>query len=227
MPKKPSKKKPAQNGKGGWRNWLTCSGLFALLTLLVALLTLGYHWYCDEQAKIPRLSVDVGWQLAYVGAGSRIIPPRQDNVVTVPIAVYNNSEVSALNLELNLLLSDGSGRDIDLNQELRKDGQGTNRLGRLDKPTPWRLSIAPSVNPNREQYKSGAFNCKAQVQLTWEDVRGKAYSQITLIQLRYARAVETYPEKFFWERIASYSSYGGRAEQTLLTKRWGFLPVKF
>ena len=181
----------------------------------------------DEQANIPRLSVDVGWQLAYVGAGSGMVPPRQDNVVTMPIAVYNNSEVPALNLECNLLLSDGSGRDIDLNHELKKDGPGTNRLGRLDPSTPWRLSLAPSVNPNREQYKSGAFDGKAQVQLTWEDSRGRRYSQITLAQLRYAKRVETYPEKFFWERMASYSNYGNRREQNLLKKRWGFLPVEF
>jgi hypothetical protein len=221
MPKKPSKtKQTSQNGTGGWRNWWTLAGLVALLTL----------WYTscrDEQAKIPRLSVDVGWQPAYVGAGSGIIPPRQDNVVTVPIAVYNNSEVPALNLELNLLLSDGSGRDIDLNQELQKDGQGTNRLGRLDKVRPWRLSLAPSVNPNREQYKSGAFNCKAQAQLTWEDVRGGTYRQVTLIQLKYAKPVETYPERFFWERVAAYSSYGGRTERVLLKNRWGLLPVQF
>ena len=220
MPKKRSKKKTSQNGAGGWRNWLTLAGLAALLTL-------WYLYHRDEQSKIPRLSVDAGWQLAYVGAGNGIIPPRQDNVVTVPVAVYNNSEVPALNLELNLLLSDGSGRDIDLNHELKKDGQGTNRLGRLDKSKPWQLSLAPSVNPNREQYKSGAFDCKAQVLLTWEDVRGRTYSQITLAQLRYAKQVETYHEKFFWERIASYSSYGNRTDRALLKRRWGYLPVQF
>ena len=218
MPKKRLTKKPIQNGGGGLRDWWTLAGVVALLTLV-------YFWHRDEQSKIPRVSVDVSWRLAYVGAGSGVIPRRQDNVVTVPIAVYNNSEVSALNLEMNLLLSDGSGRDIDLNEELRKDGQGINRLGRLDKFAPWRLSIAPSVNPNREQYKSGDFNCKAQVQLTWEDVRGKTYSQLTLMRLKYAKAVETYPEKFFWERIASYSNYGGRAEQAMLKRRWGSLPV--
>ena len=145
----------------------------------------------------------------------------------MPIAVYNNSEVPALNLECNLLLSDGSGRDIDLNHELKKDGPGTNRLGRLDQSTPWRLSLAPSVNPNREQYKSGAFDGKAQVQLTWEDSRGRRYSQITLAQLRYAKQVETYPEKFFWERTASYTSYGNRKERDLLKRCWGLLPIQF
>lgn len=214
MSKKRSKKRKSSSG------WWTLAGV-------VGFLALGYGFYRDEQAKVPRLSVDVGWQLAYVGAGSGIVPPRRDNVVTVPIAVYNNSEVPALDLELNLLLSDGSGRDIDLNRALKKDGQGTNRLGRLDRSAPWRLSIAPSVNPNREQYKSGAFSCTAQVQLTWEDVRGRTYSQATLVQLRYAKSVETYPEKFFWERIASYSSYGGRTERVLLKKRWGLLPVQF
>ena len=165
LKKNSRKKKTSHQGTGSWQNWWTLAGLATFLTLC-------YIFYRDEQAKIPRLSVDVGWQQAYVGVGGGIIPPRQDNVVTVPIAVYNNSEAPALNLELNLLISDGSGRAIDLNQELKKDGQGTNRLGRLDKSLPWRLTIAPSVNPNREQYKSGA-NCKIQVQLTWEDARGK------------------------------------------------------
>ena len=220
MSRKPRKKEPATKKPSSHLSWWTLAGLAALLSL-------GYSVYCDRQAQIPRLSVDVRWQLVYVGAGSGIIPPRQDNVVTLPIAVYNNSEVPALNLELNLLLSDGSGRDIDLNHELKKDGQGTNRLGRLDQSRPWRLSLAPSVNPNGEQYKSGVFSVKAQVQLTWEDIRGKVYSQVTLAQLRYAKRVETYPEKFFWERIASYSNYGNRREQNLLKKRWGFLPVEF
>ena len=221
MSRKPRKKEPATKKPSSHLSWLTLAGLAALLSL-------GYLVYRDRQAKIPRLSVDVGWQLAYVGVGSGIIPPRQDNVVTVPITVYNNSEVPALNLELNLLLSDGSGRrDIDLNHELKKDGQGTNRLGRLDPSRPWRLSLAPSVNPNREQYKSGAFGSKAQVQLTWEDGGGRAYSQITLAQLRYAKQVETYHEKFFWERIASYSSYGNRTDRALLKRRWGYLPVQF
>lgn len=220
MPKKGRKKKPTTKKPSNSLSWLTFAGFAALLTL-------AYFIYRDEQAKIPRLSVDMGWQLAYVGAGSGILPPRRDNVITVPISVYNNSEVPALNLELNLLLSDGSGRDIDLNHELKKDEQGTNRHGRLDRSKPWRLSLAPSVNPNREQYKSGEFAAKAQVQLTWEDIRGRSHSQITLAQLRYAKQVETYPEKFFWERIASYNSYGHRRERDLLKKRWGILPVKF
>ena len=166
MSRKPRKKEPATKKPSSHPSWWTFAGL-------VALLSLGYLVSRDRQAQIPRLSVDVGWPLAYVGAGSGIIPPRQDNVVTVPITVFNNSEVPALNLGFNLPLSDGSGRDIDLNHELKKDGQGTNRLGRLDQSRPWQLSLAPSVNPNREQYKSGAFGGKAQVQLTWEDVRGR------------------------------------------------------
>ena len=172
MSRKPRKKEPATKKPSSQLSWWTLVGL-------VALLSLGYLVYRDRQAQIPQLSVDVGWQRASVGTGSGLMPPRQDNVVTVPIAVFNNSEVPALNLEFNLLLSDGSGRDIDLNHALKKDGQGTNQLGRLDPSRPWRLSLAPSVNPNREQYKSGVFGGKAQVQLTWEDVRGRVYSHIT------------------------------------------------
>jgi len=213
------KKTKSQKKPFGLPGWLTLAGLVGLATLM-------YTYYREEQAKIPRLSVDVGWQPAYVGDGKGVIPPRIDNVVTVPIAVYHNSGDPALNLELNLLMSDGSGREIDLNQALRKDGQGTNRLGRLDQSAPWRLSIAPSVNPNREQYQSGAFNCKIAVQLTWEDTQGRAYSQVTLAQLRYSKAVERYPERFFWERVASYSSYSSRKDRDLLRKHLG-LPVKF
>ncbi len=193
----------------------------------VGLGTLGYSCYRDQQNRIPRLSVDVGSEQVYVGPGSGVVPPRQDNVViTVPIDVYNNSTVSALNLELNLLVSDGSGRQIDLNRELRKDGHGINQLGKLDSTKPWRLSLALSINPNAEQYKLGAFKCQIQVELTWEDLLGKTYSQATLAQLRYSKAVEHYPERFFFERVGSHSSYGGRTDRDWLRTHW-LLPIQF
>ena len=92
MARKHQKKKHTVEKYSSQLSWWTLAGSAALLSF-------GYLVYRDEQAKIPRLSVDVGWQLAYVGAGSGIIPARQDNVVTMPIAVYGNSEVPALNLE--------------------------------------------------------------------------------------------------------------------------------
>lgn len=209
--------KPAWRTK--FKNWWPSLPIAAIIALPFQVQSCRLQ----EEQKTPHLSID----LRFGGVSIGPTEGRQDEVVTIPITVWNNSEAVALNVVLNLLISDGTGREADLNAYAKKMGSPVNQISRLGRNEPWRLSLAPSVMPNaKEQYKTGARRCKIIVQLTWQDVREKSYSQATLAELKYVPAIERYSEYFFWNPEQSFSSYGGRKEQRELKRHWT-LPFKF
>ena len=172
----------------------------------------------------PHLSVSLSKDSAYVGSGK---PTRQDDLICVPITVFNNSDAYALDVEVNLLMSYAKGAEVDLNAYLRKKKRNVVQVERMEKGTQWRIpqrNMCISVNPS-EFYKSGRETCRVKVQVTWSDSLRRQHRLVHLAELVLAEVDETVPEHFWFHTVASYSTLGGWKEKWLVNRYWG-LPFR-
>ncbi len=170
-----------------------------------------------EIQNTPRLSTQVFGQ-SYVGP----LKGRIDEVVTIPIAVYNNSDTFAYKVNLDLLISDGTGREVSLNEYFKSVNAPMMYKESLSPREQW-LILPPkamsSPANSKELYSSGKLEFKAKLQLTWKDVKGKEYKFVNLAKLQYVCIEdETKQEAFWFDSKGAYSSIEDRDE---VEKHWG------
>ena len=178
----------------------------------------------DEIFKIqntPRLSAQLSGE-SYVGS----MPPRIDEVVTVPIIVSNNSDAFAYDVIIDLLISDGTGREVSLNDYFRSVNVPIMYKERMIPREQW-IMIPPKAmsapNNSRELYSTGKLTFKAKLQLGWKDVKGKKYKFVNLGELKYAHIKdgERSIESFWIDSKATYASYTSKDDKKNLDKNWG------
>jgi len=152
------------------------------------------------------------------------MPPRVDEVVTVPIVISNNSNAYAHDIVVDLLISDGTGRKVSLNDYFRENNIPIRRRVRMTPGEQWTISSVAMSSPNdsRELYASGTLKFKAKLQLEWKDVNGKQYRFINLGELKFTRIKDgdNIIETFWIDSTATYASIN-KNDRKKLDKYWG------
>ena len=172
-----------------------------------------------EIQYIPKLTAQIYGQ-SYVGP----IQGRIDEVVTIPIIVSNNSDAFAHNIILDLLISDGTGREISLNDYFKSENLPIMYKDRLAPGEQWLMlsskakALSAPVNA-KEIYASGSKKFKAKLQLSWKDAKGKNYRFINLEELKYAVIEDEVVYESFW--FESKEVYNSRDNNEGLEKNWG------
>ncbi len=174
-----------------------------------------------EIQNIPRLSAQLSGE-SYVGT----MPPRVDEVVTVPIIVSNNSDAFAYDVIIDLLISDGTGREVSLNDYFKSINVPIMCKERMIPREQWMMIPAKAMsapNNSRELYSTGNLKFKAKLQLEWKDVKGKKYKFVNLGELKYAHIKdgERSIESFWIDSKATYASYASKEDKKNLEKIWG------
>lgn len=170
-----------------------------------------------EIQNTPRLSAQIFGE-SYVGP----MEGRIDEVVTTPIAVFNNSDAFAHKVTLDLLIADGTGREVSLNEYFRSVNAPIMYKERLSPREQW-LILPPkamsSPGNSKELYATGKLNFKAKLQLTWTDAKGNEYKFVNLEKLKYVRVEdETVVEGFWFDSIKTYNSIDNKED---LERNWG------
>lgn len=197
------------------------------------MLTLFAQWQANQIARksyelsiTPRLSIATNFRVAYVGSSSS----RQDEVVCVPITVFNNSGAYALDVQFDLLMSYAKGMDTSLNEYLKKENRPLpyqNRLGPGEKWESRTDEFCMSVVNNAvETYKAGKEECKAQINLTWRDIQRKEHRLVHLARLVYAPPIERSGGYFWFKHIVSYDTLSGLLDKWRVKHYWRS-PIRF
>ncbi len=215
------------------QTWWQRAGIIAgIVGTVIAVATFYCHYVkkqdvslASRQAiqpqEVPRLSVTCGRDAVHVGP----TPGRIDEVVEIPMTVFNNSSLVAYDLVLDVLFSDGTGREAGLNEYFKSIDAPPLGIPRLVGGAEWRVPTpAISAPPNAKQlYASGKLHFKIKLQLTWKDGAGTEHKFVELASLQYVAARERYSDAFWFKPVASYNSVENPDE---LKNQWG-LPFKF
>jgi hypothetical protein len=194
-----------------WRNW-------GSLLSIIAIALSGYATYLhNETYKVqntPRLTAK-----SLGGVYVDHIQGREDEVVTVPVTVFNSSDAFAYDVILDLLFSDGTGRKVSLNDYLKSVRMPIIKKERLNKGEMWSLNFSPSApNDARQMYLSSEKKFKIKLQLQWKDTKGKEYKFVEMAELTPSKSIEGISPQFWFESKASYNSVDDPKE---ITKHWG------
>lgn len=191
--------------------------LTTVLSIVAIVLSAANLYLYNEVFKIqntPRLTVKSQGKV-YIGR----IQGRIDEIVSVPIVISNSSDAFAYDVTLDLLFSDGTGREVSLNDYFKSVRLPIIRKERLNKGETWSLNFTPSGPNNAEQiYLSGEKKFKIKLQLTWRDAKGKEYKFVELAELMPSESIEGTSPQFWFESRASYSSIDDPKE---IDKHWG------
>lgn len=165
----------------------------------------------------PLLSAQIFGE-SYVGP----MKGRINEVVTTPIAVFNNSNAFAHKVTLDLLIADGTRREVSLNEYFKSVNAPIMYKERLSPREQW-LILPPkamsSPANSKELYATGKLNFKAKLQLTWTDTKGNEYKFVNLEKLKYVRVEdETVVETFWFNSSKTYNSVDNKEE---LERNWG------
>ncbi len=197
------------------------------VTTLLAVVPLYFHWQANQIAGksyelsiTPRLSVATNFRTSHVGASGG-----QDEVICVPVAIFNNSSAYALDVEFDVLMSRAKGEEVSLNQYLRSKNQLPPYRSRLAPGAEWQsrtnefcISV---VNNAIETYKSGKEQCKVQINLAWRDIQRKQHRLVHLAQLVYAAPSDRSGGYFWFERVGSYETLAGILGWWQVHRHWG------
>lgn len=170
-----------------------------------------------EVQNTPRLSAQILGE-SYVGP----MEGRIDEVVTIPIIVFNNSDTFAHKVTLDLLISDGTGRVVSLNDYFKSINAPIMYMERIIPRGQWPIIPAkaiPAPGNSKLLYSTGQLKFKAKLQLKWEDVKRREYKFVYLAELKYVHIKdEKEIEAFVFEPKGSYSSIDNK---NALEKFWG------
>ncbi len=170
----------------------------------------------EKVQMTPRLSAQIYGQ-SDVGK----VEGRMDEVVKIPVTVFNNSDAFAYNVVLDLLFSDGTGREVSLNDYFKSINAPIIKIERLAPRDIWILpNFIPSVpNDAKSLYASRKAIFKAKLQLTWQDDSGKKYKYVNLEELKYVSVKDAKSVEGFWfESKGAYSSIDNEKD---IENNWG------
>ncbi len=194
-----------------------------LLTISIAVLALVHSLSSHQELvriqnirSVPRLSATASLGTVYVGA----MEGRVDDVVSVPMVVFNNSDSFAHDLIVDLLFADGTGREGSLNEYFRSVNAPIISRKRLEKGAVWNVgtrAISAPKNAN-ELYESGKLKFKVKIQVQWKDDIGMSYRFIELAELVHVNAIESYGGGFWFKSLGSHSSID---EPNEVNRYWG------
>lgn len=195
-----------------------------LISIIALIISAKAYWLSADTFKIqhtPRLTAQLTGE-SYVG----LMPPRVDEVVTIPIIISNNSNAFAYDVTIDLLISDGTGREVSLNDYFKGQNLPIMRKDRMTPSEQWIMIPGKAMsapNSSKELYSTGKLKFKAKLQLEWKDVRGKKYRFINLGELKFVRIKdgERTDESFLIDSKATYASYIGKIDIKNLEKYWG------
>jgi len=188
-----------------------------IFTIISTIVAIGALLLAMENFKIqntPRLTAK---SIGRVYAGP--IQNRIDEVITVPITVFNNSDAFAYDVVLDLLFSDGTGREVSLNDYFKSVRLPITRKERMKKGEPWSLNFAPSAPNNaKDIYLAGEKKFKIKLQLEWKDAKGRKYKFVELAELTPSESIEGVSPQFWFESKGSYNSIDDPEE---IDNSWG------
>lgn len=173
----------------------------------------------EEVFKIqntPRLAAQIVGE-AYVGKW----PNRTDEVVAAAVSVLNVSDAFANDVTLDLMFSDGMGRQDSLNNYFKTIGAGTLSILTIGPRMVWTLPPQGISSPagSRELYSSGKCTFKMKLLITWRDTKGNEYRFVDLERLKYVRVVDKETKEYFiFESAGKYDSIRNQSE---VEKYWG------
>lgn len=220
----------AKSPKPFYERWWFVLFVAPLLVLLVGGVLLergcsvGYLSKTDNKSVVATTYPDLAPAIPKIAVRVGPMPPREDDIVEVPMAVYNNSEVDAYDLELDLLFSDGTGREGSLNDYLRSVGAPPIQVDKLGKNKVWKIRPQAISAPVRAKnlYSSGKLTFEVQLELDWKDRLGKQYRAVRQGSLKYIEKRDGYPDTFWFESGPAYSSI---SDPDKVSEFWG-LPLK-
>ncbi len=165
--------------------------------------------------NIPRLSAQV------VEANVGRIEGRMDDVVLMLINVYNNSNAFAHAVELDVIISDGTGRVASLNEDAKQKNLPIIYRESLGPGDYLIFLVKPSTFPNaRGNYSSGKNIFKAKLQLSWKGPKNNVeYRYLNLMELKYFFIEEQKTIEGFW--FDSKNAYNSIDNNKELEENWG------
>ena len=173
--------------------------LISLLSIPALILSIISNNRSSDIFKIqntPRLSAQI-FGNSFVGR----IPNRIDEVVTIPMVVFNNSDTFAYNVTLDLIIDDGTGRKVSFNEYTKTiNAPMLFYKDRLSPREQLLISSKAMSSPNdsKELYSTGKLKFKAKLVLSWSDVKGRSYKFINLEELKYVYVVDEVKTEGFW-----------------------------
>ena len=178
-----------------------------------------------KQVASPRLSLRTDFRPAYVGpARGRI-----DEVVCVPVGIYNNSDAFALDPQFDILMNYTSwAKPTSLKQYQTDQKMPTSGMSRLERGAKWESSpneLCLSVVSNAAQiYQQGTQQCQIEINLEWLDAARKKYRLVHFAQLTYAEPAENTQGYFWFRPVAQYDTLSGPDSLSQVHRHWG-LPI--
>mgnify|MGYP001590679558 CR=1 FL=1 len=110
------------------------------------------------------------------------VKDRIDDIAYIPISVFNNSDVYAYAISLDISIRDGTGREINLNSlnEYYREFGAIALMGYREKLFPreqWGfvMFVPLAASNSKEKDSIGRYNFTVKIQLIWKDAKGKEY----------------------------------------------------
>ena len=175
-------------------------------------------WFGKKKADVISKVVTLTIPKGAVQVGKN--PGRIDEIVGVPATVLNNTGETIFDLVLDILFSDGTGRQGSLNEYFESVGAPAISFPALPRDQMWTIPQQAISAPNnaKELYASGRREFKVKLQLIWKDGHGHEHRAIELAKLHYLKEREGYTDAFWFK---SYGSYDSGKNREALEKRWG------
>jgi len=178
------------------KKWSWLNTIIAIVALIVAMEANRLSKEVFDIQNTPRLSAQIFGE-TYVGP----MEGRIDEVVTIPVAVFNNSDAFAHKVTLDLLIADGEERKFSLNDYFESVNAPLMYKERLSPREQWLIlppkAISAAAN-SKELYSTGKRKFKAKLQLTWEDAKGNEFKFINLEELQYMCIEDEKKVEAFW-----------------------------
>jgi hypothetical protein len=171
----------------------------------------------------PRLSIATDFRAA------RVLGPsggRKDDVVCIPVTIYNNSNAYALNIDLEILMLFANGQPpLSLNQFQIETNQPTTRISRLEPGKKWEshpdeLCLSAASNA-AEVYRQGTQQCRIEINLDWEDTQRREHRLVHFAELKYAEPTENTGGYFWFQPVVLYDTMSGFLNWWQINRHWG------